>query len=270
MKQVQQAGDARPAATRYQVPSVMLAVHILKLLSRYKHRSCSLKDIAQLTGASKTTCLRVLRSLEQEDILTYDPERKKYSLGPYLIPLGNRALALNDFLATATKELKVVARETGFTTVLVERLREDRLIYMASEEPEQDNLKISVSVGQKFPIVGAGFGHCFIAYEDEQAWQRFTKQLTPRTPNSIVDPDEFIDNLRRIRADGYAVSHGSLTEGVSAIAAPIFNEAGQVELVMSSLVMTALLTPEMQHRVIDVLVERTQRLSEWNGWQSGR
>ncbi|WDL99562.1 IclR family transcriptional regulator [Alicyclobacillus sp. ALC3] len=252
---------------RYEVPSVVLAVRILKLLSRYKHRSCSLKEIAELTGASKTTCLRVLRSLEQEDILKYDAERRKYSLGPYLIPLGNRALALNDFLATATSELTAVARETGLTTVLIERLRDDRLIYIASEEPEQDNLRIAVSVGQSFPIVGAGFGHCFIAYGDEASWPRYARQLTPFSPNSIVNPDVFYESLRQIRRNGYAVSHGALAHGVSAVAAPIFADSGEVELVMSSLAMTVVLTPELQERALRVLLEHTLRLSEWNGWQ---
>lgn len=257
------------ASARYEVPSVVLAVRILKLLSRYKHRSCSLKEIAELTRASKTTCLRVLRSLEQEDILKYDAERRKYSLGPYLIPLGNRALALNDFLANATVELKAAARETGLTTVLVKRLRDDRLIYIASEEPEQDNLRIAVSVGQSFPIVGAGFGHCFIAYDDETTWPHYARQLTPFSQNSIVDPALFFASLEQIRRDGYAVSHGALTEGVSAVAAPIFAASGEVELVMSSLAMTAVLTPDMQNRALRVLLEHTHRLSEWNGWQPG-
>lgn len=255
----------------YHVPSVELSMRILKLLSRYKYRSCSLKDISELMSTNKTTCLRVLRTLEREDFIKYDVETKKYSLGPYLIPLGNRALELNDFVASATSELKSVATETGFTTVLIERLRDDRLIYIASEEPPREEVKISVSIGQQFPIAGVAFGRCFLAYDEEREWHRFIQAgLVRYTPNSIVDADVFIQTLREIRENGYTISHGSLTPGVSAVAVPIFDKTGHVELVMASLAMTSQFDPEKEKMVAKVLVEKTQKLSEWNGYQNKR
>jgi|SRR5579875_88537 len=252
----------------YYVPSVGLAIRILKLLSRYKYKNCSLKEISELTGANKTTCLRVLRTLEREDFIKYDMETKKYSLGPYLIPLGNRAMELNDSVLLAVSELKSVAFETGCTTVLVERHRDDRLIYIASEEPPKEEVKISVSIGQQFPIAGAAFGRCFLAYEDEEEWQRYIQTgLVRYTPNSIVDADVFISKLKEIREKGYAVSHGELTPGVSAVAAPIFDKSGEVELVLACLMMTSQSEPELEQLVTKVIVEKTQKLSEWNGYQ---
>jgi DNA-binding IclR family transcriptional regulator len=255
------------ADVEYQVPSVALAARILKLLSRYKYKHCSLKDIAELTSTNKTTCLRVLRTLEREDFVKYDPETKKYSLGPYLIPLGKRAMELNDFVAAATAELRSVAVSTGFTTVLVERLQDDRLIYIASEQPPHDEPKISVSIGQQFPIGGAAFGRCFLAFDEESEWRRVIESgLVRYTPHSIVDPDAFIAALRQTRRDGYTVSHGTLMEGISSVAAPIFGKTGRVELVMSCLAMTSQLDPDTEQRTAQILMERTRRLSHWNGY----
>ena len=61
----------------YEAPSVTLAAQALKLLSRHKYRSTSLKDIARKLEASPTTCLRVLRTLEREDVVRYDRETRK-------------------------------------------------------------------------------------------------------------------------------------------------------------------------------------------------
>lgn len=250
----------------YHVPSVSLAMQILKLLSRYKHKSSSLKEIAELTGVNKTTCLRVLRTLQQEDFIKYDDEKKKYSLGPYLIPLGSRARELNDSLSTVIAQVSSVAVHTGCTTVLIERLQDDKMIFIASEEAPRQEVKISVSVGQQFPIAGAGIGRCFLAYDNEAAWQRFIdKGLVQYTLNSIVDEKVFVENLKEIRRKGYAVSHGEMTPGISAAAVPIFNKLGKVEMVMSCLVMTSQFDSDFEKHVVSVLLEKTRKLSEWNG-----
>ncbi|MCL6632483.1 MAG: IclR family transcriptional regulator [Alicyclobacillus herbarius] len=250
----------------YEVPSVALAARILKLLSRYKHKHCSLKEIAERLNTNKTTCLRVLRTLEREDFLKYDSETKKYSLGPYLIPLGKRASALNDFVSAAMAELAVVAEATGFTTVLVERLQDDRLIYIASEQPAHDHPTISVSIGQQFPLGGAAFGRCFLAFDDESEWQRFVERGMIRyTSHTEVEPEEFLASLREARRRGYTVSHGTLMQGITSIAAPIFGKSGRVELVMSSLAMTSQLDEETVAKTVRVLLEHTRRLSRQHG-----
>ncbi|MFB5190040.1 IclR family transcriptional regulator [Alicyclobacillus fastidiosus] len=253
----------------YYVPSVALSVRMLKLLSRYKYKACSLTQIAELTGANKTTCLRVLRTLEAEDLIKYDAQTKQYSLGQYLIPLGYRALQLNDSVSRATAELRSVANSTGLTTVLIERLQDDHLIYIASEEPLGE-VHISVSIGQQFPLVGAGFGRCFLAYDDESSWPRWIDQgLVEYTPQSITDAQLFVNILRDIRSTGYHVSHGGLMQGVSSVAAPIFGKHGDVEWVMACLATTSELQSERAESVAHTLLHTTQALSEWNGYHTG-
>ena len=135
----------------YTVPSVALAAQALRLLSRHKYKSSSLTDIARKLNASPTTCLRVLRTLEREDFVLYDPETRRYSLGPYLIPLGNRAAELNDAVARATAEIRRVAAQTGLTTALVQRW-DDRPIYIASAEPPADDAVLrSCATGSVLP-----------------------------------------------------------------------------------------------------------------------
>lgn len=242
----------------YHIPSVELAAKILKLLSRFRYQACTLTQIAEQTGANKTTCLRVLRTLEAEDFIHLDAESKRYRLGQYLIPLGNRALQLNDLVARATALLPQVVAATNLTTVLVQRLHDDHLIYIASEEPPSD-VKISVSIGQQFPFLGAGFGRCFLAYEDERAWHEVISQgLIEYTPNTITDADVFIEVLRDIRRRGVHVSHGGLLQGVSSVAVPIFDSSGTVELVMACLATTGELTDEKAAQVVDVLLTTTK------------
>ncbi len=253
----------------YGVPSVALAAQALKLLSRHKYRSSSLKVIATRLDASPTTCLRILRSLEREDFVCYDRETRKYSLGPYLIPLGNRAAELNDAVARAAAEIKRVATQTGLTTVLVQRW-DDRPIYIASAEPPADDIRfsrLSITIGQATPLTAGAHGRCFLAFDDEAEWQRhIAAGIRQMTPATITDGDRFIATLRKVRQQGYAVSDGEFHRGTTAIDAPVFDKAGEVVLVISSVCISSQLNKRHLADVVDTVCAAARRLSEWNGY----
>lgn len=255
----------------YAVPSVALAAQALKLLSRHKYKSSSLKDIARKLGASPTTCLRVLRTLEREDFVHYDPETRRYSLGPYLIPLGNRAAELNDAFARAATEIRRVAAQTGLTTALVQRW-DDRPVYIASAEPPAEDIRfsrLSISIGQATPLTAGAHGRCFLAYDDETEWQRhIAAGLRPLTSATITDPARFFEILCEVRRQGYAISDGEFHRGTTAIDAPIFGKNGQVELVISSLCISSQLDERHLAEVVNTVRAAARKLSEWNGLAS--
>ena len=252
----------------YSIPSVALAAQVLKLLSRHKYKSCTLKDIAQKLNASPTTCLRVLRTLEREDFVRCDRETKKYSLGPYLIPLGNRAAELNDAVARASAEIKRIASQTGLTTVLIQRW-DDRLVYIASAEPPTVDVRLSISVGQQIPMTSGAHGRCFLAYDNESECQRLvTRAPRPAIPTTIADPQQFVEAVRGARRNGYAISHGELTPGFSAVDVPVFGKTGRVELVISSMYVTTQMEEARLTEIISLLRAASRKLSEWSGYSA--
>jgi DNA-binding IclR family transcriptional regulator len=255
----------------YGVPSVTLAAQALKLLSRHKYRSSSLKVIATKLDASPTTCLRILRSLEREDFVRYDRETRKYSLGPYLIPLGNRAAELNDAVARAAAEIRRVATQTGLTTALIQRW-DDRPIYIASAEPPADDIRFSrlgISIGQATPLTAGAHGRCFLAFDDEAEWQRhIAVGIRLMTSATITDPARFIETLRQVQRQGYAVSDGEFHRGTTAIDAPVFDKLGRVVLVIASMCITSQLEERHLTEVVNTVRDAARRLSEWNGYTS--
>lgn len=252
----------------YHVPSVALAAQVLKLLSRHKYKCCSLKDIAAKLEASPTTCLRVLRTLEQENFVRWNPETKKYSLGPYLIPLGNRAAELNDAVASATSEIKRIASLTHLTTVLIQRW-DDRLVYIASAEPPAEEVRLSIAVGQQIPMTSGAHGRCFLAFDsdDEAEVRRIVATgIASVTAATITDPYRFLEAVREVRRTGYAISHGELTPGFSAVDVPIFDTTGRVELVISSMYVTSQMDEGRLADLVSLLRAASIKLSEWGGY----
>lgn len=252
----------------YHVPSVSLAAQMLKLLSRHKYKRSSLKDIAEKLGASPTTCLRVLRTLEAENFVRFDVETKKYGLGPYLIPLGNRAAQFNDTVANAAAEIKQIASLTGLTTVLIQRW-DDRLVYTASAEPPTENVHLSISVGQQIPMASGAHGRCFLAYDDEAEWRQVISAGLPQvTAASITDPSRFIEAVKEVRRNGYAISHGEITPGFSAIDVPIFGKTGRVEVVISCMYVTTQMEESHLSNLVNLLCATSRKLSEWGDYSS--
>lgn len=253
----------------YSIPSVALAMQVLKLLSRHKYKSCTLKDIAQKLHASPTTCLRVLRTLEREDFVRFDRETKRYRLGPYLIPLGNRAVELNDSVARASEEIQRIAALTGLTTAVVQRW-DDRLVYIASAQPPAGDMRltrISISAGQQAPLNSGAHGRCFLAFDDEAEWHRLiVAGIRPLTPNTITDSQRFVEALREVRRTGCAISHGEFYAGMSAVDVPIFDKSGRVELVISSMYVTSQMDEQLLAGLVKLLLATSRKLSEWNGY----
>ena len=76
---------------KYSVPALENAFGILKLLSRKRFRESTVTEIANALSLSPATCYRILQSLEGLSIVRYLEDKKRYTLGPYLVVLGERA-----------------------------------------------------------------------------------------------------------------------------------------------------------------------------------
>lgn len=220
-----------------EVPAVEAAVRILEYLSRFKNNERTLSQISKNLSINKSSCHRTLKLLVQYRYLTYDENSKKYTLGPYLIILGSRAAEFTDYLKLAKPHLKWVCEQTKQTTVLLEPISHDRLMYVAKEEPDLPDLPIQVSVklGQHFPITSASFGKCFLAYMNKEQAEEIIHKANFRkfTDKTITEIDKFKESLDEVRKKGYAVSYEEHTTGVFGIAAPIFDHYGSIKMVIA-------------------------------------
>lgn len=244
------------------VPSVEFAARILDFLSRFKTSKSTLTEISRSLSISKSTCLRILRVLNEYRFVHYDEETRRYSLGEYLVILGTRASDFSDKLAVSRPHLKELCQRTNLTSVLVEPAPNNRLTYVAKEEPDI-NVRINVTLGQYFPITGASFGKCFLAFMDEKEADLIIrevgiKQFTTRTITNVA---EFKDNLKIVRRQGYAYSLEEHTQGVSAVAAPVFDVNGKVIMVVACLGTPVLLNDSNITGVKDAVMETAGKIT---------
>lgn len=219
----------------YFVPSVDLAARILQLLSRYRTARSTLTEVATATGDSKTTCLRVLKTLEGHGLVRYDDDTHRYSLGISAVVIGARAEESLDYVSYVKPCLAEASDRTSLTAVLVQRVSDDRLMYVAKQE-SPSRARVNISVGNRFPITEVSYGKWLLVYLDSTEREKILADgLRQVTPATLTDVAAYRDQLSQIRADGVLVSFEEYVPGVCAISAPILKSQDELLGVMAVL-----------------------------------
>lgn len=214
--------------------------------------------------------------LQSHRFVSYYGETKRYSLGVNLVVLGSRALEFIDYLKLAQPYLKWLAQETKQTSVLLEPIGNNRLMYVAKEEFGEareetgESVRITVRLGQQFPLTSASFGKCFMAYMPEDEIENIVREVGLKgfTSRAIVSVEEFKDNLRQVREKGYAESYEEYTQGLSGIAAPIFDMSGRVQMVLAIVGLSTQVTPENGHWYGEKVKEAARLIADEIGGRS--
>lgn len=217
------------------IPSVFSALKILEFLSDENTKDSKLSEISKELSINKSTCFRILKTLQEQKFVNYNDKTKSYKLGYYLISLGDRSKEVNNHINVAMSQLPLICQDTDQTVVLSKQIDSHNMIYIAKEEPNK-MIRITASIGDKYPIIGGAAGQIYLAYFSEQERTTIIEEfesngkLPKYTKNTITDPNEFLKKIKKIHSEGIAESDSEHEEGIHAIASPIFNSKGDVVL----------------------------------------
>ena len=231
---------ASPAAARenYQVPAVERTMLLLRALQR--SGALSLVELIEQTGLNKSTCWNLLKTLDRERLVEYDPDTRTYRLGIGLVELGATASEQLTYLGVAKRYLAELLEEMNVTFVLYRRLDQEHVTLVDKLE-RLHRIRITVPIGTEMPIQGGSFGRCFLAYDPPQTLDAVLRHgLYPFTPHSPTDVGQFRAELDDVRQRGWAVDHEGFALGVSTIAAPVFAVSGKLLLVVGAVTITSL------------------------------
>jgi DNA-binding IclR family transcriptional regulator len=162
----------------------------------------SVVDIASATGLHRSIAYRLLRTLEDHQLVERD------AVGRYWLGLGLAALARGvrtGLQAAALPQLNALAADLGMTAFLVVRAGEEA-VTLISVEPHDAAAHVAYRPGTRHPV---GRGAPGLAL------------LMPEAPS----PGDR-DALREARQLGWASSHGEVIAGIRSIAAPVVGRDG--------------------------------------------
>ena len=207
-------------AKGYSAPSVIKAFEILKLVASARE-GMGVSEIARDLGLAKSTVHGMASALEELGAVRRDPLTKRYSLGFTLFELGKTAYSQIE-LKDLARPMMVELMEKTHTSVFLGVLNWDHVTILDVVEPRTE-LKITSPIGTKIPLLAGAVGKVFLSMMgEEQALKAIhSKGLTKYTDNSITEMDRYIEEIRQVRAQGFATDDEEYILGVRAVAAPI-------------------------------------------------
>ena len=205
---------------------------VLEAFSQNPRGPVSLEQITQSVSLAKTTVHRLLYSMkklgyvDQRSNGDYLLSRKFYSLSAATLPYQHLA----NLASTAFQKLLARFGESVHVAVL-----EKGLVVFVAVAESQHAYRCAAEVGDRNYAHSTALGKCLLAHlAPEELTTVLDQRGLPRlTPQTIVDKDQLILELEKVRNHGCAISSGENTEGVTCVSAPIFGGDGQVVAALS-------------------------------------
>jgi IclR family transcriptional regulator, KDG regulon repressor len=206
-------------------------VHGLSILLLFDAASpyLSVAEIARRLHYSQSRTYRLIRTLLQLNFLQEKPGAARYGLGLNALRLGliaGRNLDVTSVARPLMEELATLAKETVLLTAINGR-RGICLDRVESEEPVRYSL---FRPGADIPLHCGASSTILMAFLSEAEWDRIIAEegLRRFTGHTITEPETLKAHLREIRRKGYATSDEEADRDVRAVAAPVWNGAGEL------------------------------------------
>ena len=186
------------------------------------------REIARKIGFSSSTAGRLLQALREQGVLTQNPLTHTYALGGRVLGWAGVYSSSLDVRTLALPAMQDLHRKTRETITLYVLEGNQRVCVERLESPQ--NVRIVTRIGKRLPLFAGSAGKVFLAFIPAAQREAILRATPPRalTPTTIVDGKALRQELELTRTRGYAVSHGEWISDASGVAAPVFDQRGEI------------------------------------------
>jgi len=207
----------------------------------------------------------MLTTLTSLEILVQDQESHRYRMGPKVLKWGSVYMSNMDLRVVARSYMQELHKITEETISLDIPDGQTRLCIERIESPHK--LRWVKQLGERMPFFASASGRTLLCFmtptERKSAIENMPfEQLTPYT---TTDPKIFGQELDLIKKRGYAVSVGERVEGVSCVAAPIFDAKEKIIGAITISGPTTRFSEQKISEYSELLIKITERVSRAMG-----
>jgi len=195
---------------------------VLELLS-LAARPLSLRELSEQLGMHASTAHRLLKTLEDEGLITRPDATELYRLGPTILRLSTRMLSQFPVRDIAAPYLYRLSLDLGLT-VSLSKYEDGYVTYLdCKESPEP--IHIVLRAGGTAPAHCIPSGWVQLAYLGDAELDRLAERgLNPCSSGTPVDRAALKRHLELVRQRGYAVG-GDWLPGVDGVAVAVLDTA---------------------------------------------
>ncbi|KGD90165.1 hypothetical protein JL37_19565 [Achromobacter sp. RTa] len=197
--------------------------------------SPSLTEISTRVNLTKATCLRFLRTLQDEGYVGHDEETKRYQLRPLVLELGYAALSSLSLPLMAESEMEVLADAVG-GSVHLGLLEGDEVVVVARSIASLETRKLvtmNIHVGSRLPAHCSAMGRMLISQSDDIDAYVAGMKISQMTSKTLVHRGKLAKEMKETRKRGWSLVEEDLGIGYSAIGTLVEAGAQQYGLAVS-------------------------------------
>jgi len=202
-------------------------VHGLTVLQAFRKRPrLTQSELSVATGLTRATARRSLLTLISLGYVEADGAT--YRLTPKVIEFAAGYLGSSDgWIAIASPYLEVLRNhvEENVSAVVLDRTE---IVYVASFAGDT-LMSINIRIGGRKPAYCTAMGRVLLAGMPDDCVRDVLEmsRVQRKTDTTLTDIDGLMNEIRRVREQGYAVIDQELEPGLVAVAVPLKNLRGQ-------------------------------------------
>lgn len=206
--------------------SASRVVDILSLFTK-SEVNLSIADIARELSLPKSSTFEIVYTLVEKGFLEIaDNNRNTFKLGLKLFEVGAAFLSKADLHREARPQMEYLLAQIGRTIFLAVE-NKGEVVYLDKVEP-YSAIHTGACLGSRNPMHCTGLGKAMLASYHEDRVRAITggSKLKQKTPYSISEYNDLIEDLGKIRRRGYSIDDRESEIDVFCIAAPIYDRLG--------------------------------------------
>lgn len=236
------------------VGAVDNAIAILNFLAMSRGGGLRLRDIARGLDMNTSTCLSILRTLVDHDVVSVDLQTKRYSIGNYFQHLQMLVEERDSREIIGAERMSELARSLD-AVVTVWHQADERTLTLTSVFESGGEMTISARLGLSRPIYFGSIGRLFAAVRNPPEAE-LRKACLSYAWQHPPTPEEYLESVREAREKGYSVDDGFAVRGITTIAVPLREPDGSVRRCVSAgMLQVRCVDPHYRQRVISALFE---------------
>lgn len=185
------------------------------------------EDLISHLGVPASTGYRYIKVLYRAGLLAR-VANGSYVIGPRILELDRTSRICDPVYSAGTPVIRRLTQQTGFSSLL--SVLYSDTVMCVQQEPTPDAPIELFSRGQRRSLLAGASAKIILAYlPAHQLRSVFNKQRdSVIAANLGTDWESFKKTLRNLRQDGYCITSGEFRSGIAGLAAPLFNQAGEV------------------------------------------
>lgn len=200
-------------------------IDILKLLSNQAN-GMGVREIGRELDINKSTCHRMLTTLEKEGMVTFDKTTQKYLLSLGTLQIVSNKIQHDDLVTIALPYMSKLRDLTGETIGLHIPVLNHRIVIAQIESVHELHWKSIV--GKPYELHLGAASKVITAFLKEKSYNEVLDRLPPN-----FNKNKLIDEIEKIRSSYFATSFGEVQTGGVGIAAPIIDKSGNIRASIS-------------------------------------